>query len=78
MAYSEFTIRKVRQDLAIQIQEGRRFLPETLSVQPDELLQQELAEGIPLVLARGSEKARSEWIINPVLTAVRRLLEHFV
>lgn len=75
MAYSEFTLRKVRQDLAIQIQEGGRFLPEIPVVKPDKLLQQELDEGIPLVLARGSEKARSEWIINPVLTAVRRLLD---
>jgi hypothetical protein len=30
------------------------------------------------VLARGSEKARSEWIINPVLTAVRRHLKRQV
>ncbi|BAU11304.1 hypothetical protein LEP3755_17970 [Leptolyngbya sp. NIES-3755] len=78
MAYSEFTLRKVRQDLAIQIQEGERFLPEIEPVQPDQLLQQELEEGLPLVLARGSEKARSEWIINPVLTAVRRLLDRQV
>ncbi|MCM0589037.1 MAG: hypothetical protein HEQ35_08305 [Gloeotrichia echinulata IR180] len=43
-------------------------------VEPDDLLRQELEEGLPLVLARGSEKARSEWIISPVLTAVRRLI----
>ncbi|NEO88660.1 MAG: hypothetical protein F6J87_31190 [Spirulina sp. SIO3F2] len=27
----------------------------------------------PIALAQGNEKARSEWIINPILTAVRRL-----
>jgi hypothetical protein len=43
-------------------------------VEPDDLLRQELEEGLPLVLAHGSEKARSEWIISPVLTAVRRLI----
>jgi hypothetical protein len=75
MPYSDFTLRKVRQDLKIQIQEGSRFLPLTPAIQPDNLLKQELDEGIPLVLARGSEKARSEWIINPVLTAVRRMLD---
>lgn len=78
MPYSEFTLRKVRNDLGIAIQEGGRFLPEIAPVSPDELLHQELEEGLPLVLARGSEKARSEWIINPVLTAVRRLLKRQV
>ncbi|MDF5715785.1 MAG: hypothetical protein PUP93_18345 [Rhizonema sp. NSF051] len=78
MAYSEFTLRKVRQDLGVHIQEGGRFLGEIPPILPDELLRQELDEGVPLVLARGSEKARSEWIINPVLTAVRRLLDRQV
>ncbi len=31
-----------------------------------------------LVLARGSEKSRSECVINPMLTTVRRLLNHQV
>ncbi|MEB3338056.1 MAG: hypothetical protein VKJ46_11370 [Leptolyngbyaceae bacterium] len=78
MPYSEFTLRKVRQQFAITIEEGGRFLPEIPPTEPDVLLAQELAEGLPLVLARGSEKARSEWIINPVLTAVRRLLNRQV
>ena len=74
MAYSDFTLRKVRLDLGITIQEGDRFLPDLPLIQPDRWLQEALEEGLPLVLARGSEKARSEWIINPVLTAVRRHL----
>lgn len=74
MPYSDFTLKKVRQDLAIAIHEGGRFFPDIPPVEPDELLRQELEEGLPLVLSRGSEKARSEWIISPVLTAVRRLL----
>jgi hypothetical protein len=61
--------------LAIAIHEGGRFFPDVPPVKPDDLLRQELEEGLPLVLARGSEKARSEWIISPVLTAVRRLLD---
>jgi hypothetical protein len=78
MLYSEFTLRKVRQDLGITIQEGSLFLTDIAPIAPDQLLQQELEEGLPLVLARGSEKARSEWLINPVLTAVRRLLNRSV
>ena len=75
MPYSDFTLKKVRQDLAIAIHEGGRFFPDVPPVKLDDLLLQELEEGLPLVLARGSEKARSEWIISPVLTAVRRLLD---
>ena len=75
MPYSDFTLKKVRQDLAIAIHEGGRFFPDVPAVKLDDLLRQELEEGLPLVLARGSEKARSEWIISPVLTAVRRLLD---
>ena len=75
MPYSDFTLKKFRQDLAIAIHEGGRFFPDVPPVKLDDLLRQELEEGLPLVLARGSEKARSEWIISPVLTAVRRLLD---
>lgn len=79
MPYSEFTLRKVRQELGVTIEEGGRFIPSDIEqIAPDALLEQELAEGLPLVLARGSEKARSEWIINPVLTAVRRLLNRSI
>lgn len=74
MAYNTFTLNKVRKELGVTIQEGTCFFPEVPLIQPDDLLQQELKENLPLVLARGSEKARSEWIISPVLTAVRRLL----
>lgn len=74
MAYNTFTLSKVRKELGITIQEGSCFLSEIPHIEPDELLKQELKENLPLVLARGSEKARSEWIISPVLTALRRLL----
>jgi hypothetical protein len=74
MAYSEFTLRKVRQDFNLIIHEGGRFIPEIPTIAVDDLLVREIEEGLPLVLARGSEKARSEWIISPVLTAVRRFL----
>ncbi|NEO88599.1 MAG: hypothetical protein F6J87_30865 [Spirulina sp. SIO3F2] len=32
-----------------------------------------MRENIPIALAQSNEKAHSEWIINPILTAVRRL-----
>lgn len=74
MAYSDFNLRKVQSDFSLTIREGR-FFPEVAPVPPDQRLQETLEENLPLVLARGKEKGRSEWIINPVLTGVRRLLK---
>jgi hypothetical protein len=45
MPYSDFTLKKVRQELAIAIDEGGKFFPEIIPVEPDDLLRQELAEG---------------------------------
>ena len=73
MPYSKFDLLKVQNDLNLTIHEVVHFLPDLPSVAPDTLLQTILAENVPLALAQGNEKARSEWIINPVLTGVRRL-----
>ncbi|GEM_PF-4929333 len=54
MAYSEFTLRKARQELGISIAEGGRFLPDVKTIAADALLQQELAEGLPLVFCQES------------------------
>jgi hypothetical protein len=74
MSYSDFDLRKVQTDFNLTINEGR-FFPEIKPVPPDQRLQETLEENLPLVLARGKEKGRSEWIISPVLTGVRRLLK---
>ncbi len=75
MAYSDFDLLRVEHDFSLTIQEVDVCLPEVPSVAPDSLLESLLNENLPLALAQGNEKARSEWIINPVLTAVRRLLK---
>ena len=73
MPYSKFDLPRAQHDLNLKIHETVRFLPELPVVEPDTLLKETLAENLPLALAQGNEKARSEWIINPILTAVRRL-----
>jgi hypothetical protein len=75
MAYSDFDLLRVEQDFSLTIQEVPVCLPEVPAVAPDSLLESLLNENLSLALAQGNEKARSEWIINPVLTAVRRLLK---
>ena len=73
MSYSKFNLSRVQKELNLVIHEVVHFLPELPPVTPDNLLKQILVENVPLALAQGNEKARSEWIISPVLTAVRRL-----
>lgn len=75
MPYSNFDLPKVQREFGLKINEIPHFLPPLPSVAPDQLLKDTLAENLPLALAQGNEKARSEWIIVPVLTAVRRLLK---
>jgi hypothetical protein len=76
MAYNEFTtIGKVQQKFQLIINEGIRFLPNVEPIAASPALSQFLEEGIPLAIATGSEKARSELIISPILLEIRRNLK---
>lgn len=69
MPYSEFTLRKVRTDLAITIQESGQVLPDIPLVQPDDLLQRELEaaqtfneqNGQPIPTIYGSVSSGTAW-----------------
>jgi len=75
MPYSKFTLSKAVDDFQLTLVEGERFLPEIPPVNPTPLLQDTLKENLPWAIAVGSEKARSEGIINPVLLEVKRQLQ---
>ncbi len=74
MPYSKFTLSKAVDDFQLTIVEGDRFLPEISPFNPSSLLKDTLKETLPWAVAVGSEKARSEGIINPVLLEVKRQL----
>ncbi len=78
MPYSEFTLRKAKRDFRLTTVEGGRFLPETELIIPSFYLRESLDEGLPLAIATGSEKARSELIISPILVEVRKFLQRKV
>ncbi|MGK7900422.1 MAG: hypothetical protein AB4352_03220 [Hormoscilla sp.] len=76
MPYSEFkTIGKVKADFNLTTREGVRFLPDLEPHAPSEMLTAFLRQSLPLAVATGSEKARSEMIIAPVLLEVREILQ---
>jgi hypothetical protein len=73
MPYSKFTIEKVKKDFQLTLVEGSRFFPAIEPIIPSQRLASEL-EDLPWTIAVGSEKARSESIIYPVMQEVRRIL----
>ena len=76
MCYREFTsIIKVKQAFGLTTVEGPRFLPQITPIDPSATLTDFLANSLPVAVATGSEKARSEMIITPVLLEVRKILQ---
>ena len=76
MVYSDFTLAKVQADFGLTLTEQRDMFADIKPIDPSELLAMTLAEYLPLAIDINSEKARSEFIIAPVLGDVRRLSNH--
>lgn len=74
MSYSDFSLAKVKRDFNLTTVENGRFLPEIQPIEPSLYLREALSEGLPIAIATGSEKARSELIISPILVEVRKIL----
>jgi hypothetical protein len=75
MSYSDFTLKKVRQDFNLTIIEQPTCLPSTQPITPSPNLVEFLDRYLPLALALNTEKARSEMLICPILLEVKRLLD---
>ncbi|MFM7558906.1 hypothetical protein, partial [Cylindrospermopsis raciborskii] len=75
MSYSDFTLKKVKQTFGINTVEDQKFLPQIQPITASRTLTSFLEETLPLAIAMGSEKARSELIISPVLVEVRKILK---
>lgn len=78
-SYREFlTVREAKEFLHLSTVEGVCFLLDVPPVEPSPVLREYLAETIPIAVASGSEKAKSELIVTPVLVEVRRFLDRQV
>jgi hypothetical protein len=75
MPYSKFTLSRAVADFNLTVQEGPDIFQGIPAIAPSPFLQELLVDTVPWALAVGSEKARSEGIINPVLLEVRRQLK---
>ncbi len=67
-------MKDAKEQLGIQLIEDQRLFHQVAPVPASEFLQLTLRKYMPLALAVNTEKARSEWIIAPVLAELRELL----
>jgi len=76
MAYSDFSLALARDTFGLTLAEGRDLFAAVAPVHPSEMLTTVLNDYIPLATAISTEKARSEFLIAPVLAEVRRQLNN--
>jgi hypothetical protein len=75
MAYNDFTLEMLIDQFDLEVQEQSDLFADLPPVPISDLLRQSLQEYAPFALEIGTEKARSEFIIAPVLAEVRRQLQ---
>jgi hypothetical protein len=72
MPYSSFTLDDVEEKFGLDFQ-ASSFIPELKPISPSEWLKETLLMTLPLAKIAGSEKARSEFIIAPILVELIKL-----
>jgi hypothetical protein len=76
MAYSDFTLAKAKATFGLTSQEGQNLFAQIPSASPSLAFSQTLNEFTTLATTIGTEKARSEFLIAPILAEVRRQLNY--
>jgi hypothetical protein len=74
MAYSDFTLRKVLKDFNLSTQDDS-LCTNASPISPSPFLADFLDRSVSLAIAIGTEKARSELLISPILLDVREHLQ---
>ena len=76
MAYSNFTLETVREAFELQTIQSAGIFSETDGVEPSAELTKALAKKVPLAVAIGTEKAKSEMIVADILVELREHFKH--
>lgn len=74
MPYSQFRLENVKGELGVQIEDRLNLFEDISPVAYSDLLTQLLKQYSPLAIAIGTEKARSEFIIAPILFELKQQL----
>lgn len=75
MAYESFTLNSLKEQFGITFPQTFGAYDTIAPIQPTNVLTQVLKRHISLVVGRTSEKARSEFLVAPILTEVREILQ---
>jgi hypothetical protein len=76
MAYSNFTLETVREAFQLETLQSVGIFSEIERVEPSVELTKALAKKVPLAVAIGTEKAKSEMIVADILVELREHFEH--
>ncbi|BAZ14707.1 hypothetical protein NIES4071_65510 [Calothrix sp. NIES-4071] len=76
MAYSDFTLSKAQSSFNLTLDETGDLFNDVSPVSPSETLKLILSDYIPLATSIGTEKARSEFLIAPILADLKKLLSN--
>lgn len=76
MPYSDFNLKKIKDELHIKIIEQQSIFDNIQAVVISDTLKSNLDENIPLAISINTEKARSELIIANMLVEVRKKHKH--
>ena len=76
MSYSQFSIDTIETTFGITIVDAVGIFADISSVEYSDFLAQTLKKYIPLALAIGTEKSRSELILTPILVEFKELLQN--
>lgn len=75
MSYRQFQLERIEAQLGLNIQECQTLLADVHPQPISDRLKETLAYNLPLALEIGTEKARSEMIIAPILIELKKMLE---
>ena len=76
MSYSDFTLKKVKDEFGLNVVEDQDLFSRISEIQISEYLSVTLNYNVPLAMAVGTEKARSEFIIANILLELRKILHN--
>ena len=73
MAYESFTLALLEQRFTLTYRQTEDAFGSLAPIEPSDFLRTAVARGLPLVVGKTSEKARSEVLVMPVLLEVREI-----
>jgi len=76
MSYSDFTLKRVKEELNVTVVEDQDLFSDIPEIPFSEYLSATLNYNVSLAMAVGTEKVRSELIIANILLEVRKILDN--